>query len=180
MVLGLGIGGIFLVGVAVDRLGAWNHEVPLQDDAELSFPRSAERWIWLPEDRTGDIVCTGTDGGGADLPMRPALGYDHDDYASAFRFPTGDGEVTLRCDPAPSPTVGWTPSGTETVRVAEPVDRVRDVPLLQAAFVVTIGGPALGVLVLVGTLLAHIVAGVERIARRRAKRRERGPAAVPR
>jgi len=176
LVFGLGIGGFFVAGVAIDRLGAWDHELPLQVDTVLSFPRSEERWIWLPENHMGDIVCTGTDGGGANLPMRPALGYDHDDFASAFRFPTGDGSVTLRCDAAPSPaTTGWTPTG-ETVRVAEPVDRSRDVPFLQAAFIVTLGGPAFGVVLFVGTLLAQIVNGVAsvvaKLRRRRADRRQ--------
>lgn len=175
--LGVGIGGFVLAGLALDRLGEWDHEVRLQEDVQLSFPGSTERWIWLPEARTGDIVCTGTDGAGANLPMRPALGYDHDGYSSAFRFPTGDGSVILRCDAAPSPaTAGWTPSGAETVRVAEPVDRARDVPFLQAALVVTLGGPALGVLVLVGTLLTHIgtkLAGVVDRRRRERKRQRR-------
>jgi hypothetical protein len=169
-VLGLGIGGAFLVGVAVDRLGEWDHQVALLEDAELTFPRSQERWIWLPEGRTGDIVCTGTDGTGADLPMRPALGYDHDGYVSAFRFPTGDGAVTLRCHGAPSPaTPGWSPSGTESVRVSEPVDRAADVPFLQATLILTMGGPALGVLVLVGTLLTHAVTKVRDAAGRRGR-----------
>jgi len=168
LVLGLGIGGAFLVGVAVDRLGAWDHEVRVQEETELSFPPVQERWIWLPEERMGDIVCTATDGTGADLPMRPALGYDHDDFASAFRFPTGDGDVTLRCDGAPSPaTAGWAPSGIETVRVAEPVDRGADLPFLQATLVLTMGGPALGVLVLIGTLLTQVVTAVRDAVGRR-------------
>ncbi|WP_345039464.1 hypothetical protein [Georgenia daeguensis] len=168
LVLGLGIGGAFLVGVAVDRLGAWDHEVHLQEETELTFPAVQERWIWLPEERMGDIVCTATDGTGADLPMRPALGYDHDDYASAFRFPTGDGDVTLRCEGAPSPaTSGWAPSGIETVRVAEPVDRAADLPFLQATLVLTMGGSALGVLVLVGTLVTQVVTAVRDAVGRR-------------
>ncbi|MCK6209825.1 hypothetical protein KZX45_04625 [Georgenia sp. EYE_87] len=168
LVLGLGVGGAFLVGLAVDRLGAWDHQVALLEDAELTFPRSQERWIWLPEERLGDIACMGTDGSGADLPMRPALGYDHDGYASAFRFPTGDGAVTLRCDGAPSPaTSGWTPSGTESVRVAEPVDRAGDLPFLQATFILTLGGPALGLVVLAGTLVTHAVAKARDAAGRR-------------
>jgi hypothetical protein len=170
-VLGLGVGGAFLVGLAVDRLGAWDHQVALLEDAALTVPRSQERWIWLPEARLGDIACTGTDGTGADLPMRPALGYDHDGYVSAFRFPTGDGDVILRCDPVSSPaTPGWTPSGTETVRVAEPVDRAGDLPFLQATLILTLGGPGLGVLVLVGTLLTHAVTKARDAVRRRRRR----------
>ncbi|PFG40381.1 hypothetical protein ATJ97_2906 [Georgenia soli] len=185
LIFGLGIGGFFIAGVAIDRLGAWDHEVPLQEDTALSFPRSSERWIWVPEEHVDDIVCTGTDRSGANLPMRPALGYDHDDYSSAFRFPTGDGTVTLRCDAAPSPaSAGWTPTGAETVRVAEPVDRSRDVPFLQAAFIVMLGGPALGVVMFAGTLLAQIGTGVARLVawvrRRRARRLRATTQAGPR
>lgn len=166
--LGLGIGGSFLTGVALDRLGEWDHAVPLETDTRLAFPPAQERWIWLPEERTGDLVCAATDGAGANLPMRPALGYDHDDYSSAFRFPTGDGDVTLRCGPAPAPaTPGWTPTGVEQVRVAEPVDRAEDLPFLQAALVLTVGGAGLGLLVLVGTALTQLVTAVARTLSRR-------------
>ncbi|MFC7406976.1 ComEA family DNA-binding protein [Georgenia alba] len=173
--LGVGVAGAILVLVADDVSTYWDEEVPLGQETALTLPRAEERWIWVPEGHAEDVACTAGDGAGADLPMSRAPGEHHEDYETAFQFPTGNGSVTLSCRLTDDPqNPSWQPQSA-TLWLGRPSD-LTYAPFLQNAILVLLGGPGVGVLVLVLAIVAQVAYGIVRLVRPSVAR---GPATAP-
>ncbi|GAA4418135.1 hypothetical protein GCM10023169_07340 [Georgenia halophila] len=175
LVLGAGIAGAVLTVAAGEARTDWDVEISMQQQVTMDLPPAETRWIWAPESHVDDVACTATDSTGADLPMSAAPSQSHDDYESVFRFPTGNGAVTMTCDVTAEAASVWQP-GSTTLWVGEPAPSEL-MPFLQAAVLLLFGGPAVGVLVLVVTVLAQIGHAVVGTVRSRTGERQTSRAA---
>lgn len=136
-----------------DRYIGWEHQLPMEQANELTLPARSEAVVWSPERHAESTSCEATSSVGTALPMVPGTGQSHDDYVAAWRFPTGNGEVTLSCTVAEDGEGG---APTSTVWLGEDPD-VHYLPALQTTLLLLGGALVMAAVVPVVVVLAQLV-----------------------